>query len=203
VSRIVLAAPLVAGLAACGSPTRDAPAPPPIAASTPAPSPTAAPGTSSTPLTDHAAVTETVRERPLPVSPIATPVPALTGDPNVPAPATIPDPASIPPPATPDPLKAMQDSQARRYDYERRLARLSAELDQARAEVVRREKDLLAFKNPLLPRPQLPADEAVAIQGMDGVARVKWAEEKLTAAKVALETAQKSYDEAKANPPLN
>ena len=97
----------------------------------------------------------------------------------------------------------MQDSQARRYDYERRLARLSAELDQARADVVRRERDLLAFKNPLMPRPQLSADEAVAIQGMDGVARVKWAEERLTAAKVALEAAQKSYDEAKANPPLN
>ena len=139
---------------------------------------------------------------PQPVTPISTPAPQ-SPDPAVPPPATIPDPSSIPPGPTPDPLRAMQDSQARRFDYDRKLTRLSAELESARAEVVRRERDLLAFKNPFLPRPQLPPEEAQAIQGMDGAARAKWAEERLTAAKVALETAQKSYDDAKANPPLN
>ena len=97
----------------------------------------------------------------------------------------------------------MQDSRARREDYERRLTQLQAAMESARADVATRQKDLLAFKNPFLARPQLSPEEAQAIQRMDGTARAKWAEEKLTAAKVALETAQKSYDDAKANPPLN
>ena len=204
-TRIALVAPLLVLLASCGSPTREAPAPPPITASAPTPSPSSASseGTSTTPLTERAAAAERVGASPLPVSPISTPAPQFTPDPSVPPTATIPDPASIKPGPTPDPLRAMQDSQARRYDYERKLARLSSELDNARAEVVRRERDLLAFKNPFLPRPQLPPEEAQTIQGMDGAARAKWAEERLTAAKVALETTQKSYDDAKANPPLN
>jgi hypothetical protein len=205
VSRIALAPPLALLLVACGGGTREAHAPPPITASAPTPSPAATPtaaGTSTTPLTERAAE-ERVVAKPLSVTPISTPVPQNTPDPSVPPPATIPDPASIKPGPTADPLRVMQDSQARKYDYERRLQRLSGELDVARAEVVRREKDLLAFKNPFLPRPQLPPEEAQAIQEMDGAARVKWAEERLTAAKVALETAQKSYDDAKANPPLN
>jgi len=97
----------------------------------------------------------------------------------------------------------MQDSQARREDYQRRLTQLQSSLDDARAAVAKRERDLLAFKNPFLPRPVLAPEEAQAISGMDGAARVKWADERLAEAHATLEAAQKSYDDAKANPPLN
>ena len=204
----MLTAPLVLLAAACGGPpAREAAEPPPIAATaaSPSPEPTQAPPTPtfSTPETERAAAAEQVGTPPRPSAPPVASGPPPTAAPGVPAPATIPDLTKLPPPPTPDPLRVVQDSQARRADYERRLQRQSADLDAARAEVVKRERDLLAFKNPLLARPQLPPDEAQTIQGMDGVARVKWAEDKLTAAKVALETAQKTYDDTKANPPLN
>ncbi|HVQ35249.1 MAG TPA: hypothetical protein VMT33_04510 [Candidatus Bathyarchaeia archaeon] len=201
-SRIAYAAPLALLLVACGSPTREAPAPPPITASAPSPSPSASPGPAeiATPETQRAAELERVTEKSLPVRPIATPMPEPSGDPNVPPPATI---ATPPPSASPDPLRAMQDSQARREDYQRRLASLQTALEDARADVAKRQKDLLAFKNPFLPRPVLAPDEAQAISGMDGAARAKWAEEKLAEANAAFEAAQKSYDDAKANPPLN
>jgi len=143
---------------------------------------------------------ERVTEKSLPVRPVAAPIPEPSGDPNVPPPATI---ATPPPSALPDPLRAMQDSQARREDYQRRLTQLQSSLDDARAAVAKRERDLLAFKNPFLPRPVLAPEEAQAISGMDGAARVKWADERLAEAHATLEAAQKSYDDAKANPPLN
>jgi hypothetical protein len=192
-------------LAACGAPTREAPAPPPITASAPSPSPAPSetPGAIATPETERAAAAERVIEPSLPITPVATGAPQATPDPAVPPPAPLPDLSSLPPPPAPDPLRAMQDAQARKFDYERRLERLKAEVEDARTLAARREKDLLAFKNPFLPRPQLPPDEAQAIAGMDGAARVKWADDRLTAAKVALGAAQKAYDDAKANPPLN
>ena len=201
-TRFAFLAALVAVLASCGSPTREAPAPPPITASapSPAPSPSPSPADLATPETERAAQMERVTEKSLPVRPVATPVPVPAGEPGVPPPATI---ATPPPSALPDPLRAMQDSQARREDYQRRLTQLQSSLDDARAAVAKRERDLLAFKNPFLPRPVLAPEEAQAISGMDGAARVKWAEGRLAEANAAFEAAQKSYDDAKANPPLN
>lgn len=201
-SRIAFAAPLALLLVSCGSPTREAPAPPPITASAASPSPSVAPSPAeiATPETQRAAERERVTEKPLPVKPIATPMPEPSPNSGVPPPATI---ATPPPAASPDPLRAMQDEQARKEDYERSLTRLQAAADDARAAVAKRERDLLAFKNPFLPRPVLAPDEAQAITGMDGAARVKWAEERLAEAHAALDAAQKSYDDAKANPPLN
>jgi len=189
-------------LVACGSPTREAPAPPPITASAPSPSPSPSSGPAEipTPETQRVAELERVTEKSLPVRPIATPRPEPAQDTGVPPPATI---ATPPPSASPDPLRAMQDSQARREDYERRLTRLQAALENSRADVAKRQKDLLAFKNPFLARPVLAPEETQAIAGMDGADRVKWAEERLAEANAALDAAQKSYDEAKANPPLN
>jgi len=101
----------------------------------------------------------------------------------------------------PNPLKAMQDAEARRIEYEQSLPRLASERDAAAEVVARRQKDLLAFKNPYLPRPQLAPDEAEEIKGMGGAERAKWAEGRLADAKAVFEAAQKAYDDAKASPP--
>jgi len=204
VSRIAFAAPLALLLAACGGSTREAVAPPPITASAPSPSPSPSvapsPAEIATPETERAAQTERVTEKSLPVRPIATPMPEPSPDAGVPAPAKI---ATPPPSPTPDPLRVMQDEQARKEDYQRSLTRLQSAMEDARLAVAKRERDLLAFKNPFLPRPVLTPEEMQAINGMDGAARVKWAEDRLAEAHATLDAAQKSYDDTKANPPLN
>jgi hypothetical protein len=101
---------------------------------------------------------------------------------------------------TPDPVKSVLAEEARRVEREQLVARLETERDAAAAIVARREKDLLAFKNPFLPRPQLTADESAEIEGLGGAARAKWAERRVAEAKAQLELAQKRYDDAKANP---
>jgi hypothetical protein len=119
-------------------------------------------------------------------------------------PSKLPDPNAKPKEEPVDPLKVMQDSQARRADYERRRQAAEDEVASATAEVASREKILLEFKNPFLPRPQLPPDEAATIQTMSSnVDRVKWAQDKLAAANSRLADAQKNLADLKANPPLN
>ena len=98
-------------------------------------------------------------------------------------------------------LKMMQDAETRRLEYEQSLPRLASERDAAAEVVVRRQKDLLAYKNPFLPRPQLAPDEAEEIKGMGGAERANWAEGRHAEAKALFEAAQKVYDDAKASPP--
>jgi multidrug efflux pump subunit AcrA (membrane-fusion protein) len=120
-----------------------------------------------------------------PVAPPASPV-GTTAASKVPAPI--------------DPVKAVLADEEQRVEREQLIARLAAERDAAAAVVLRREKDLLAFKNPFLPRPQLAADEAAEIKGLGGAARARWADRRVADAKAKLEEAQKAYDAAKANP---
>jgi len=65
------------------------------------------------------------------------------------------------------------------------------------------ERTILEFKNPLLPRPKLTPEDAQTIAGMDGGARVHWAEGRLEEARAARDAAQKTLDDLKANPPAN
>lgn len=97
----------------------------------------------------------------------------------------------------------MQETEARRVEYEKSLVQLAADRDAAKAVVARAERDLLAFRNPYLARPVLTPDEASEIQGLNGVDRVKWAEARLAGAIASLEFSQKAYDDAKASPPVN
>jgi hypothetical protein len=97
----------------------------------------------------------------------------------------------------------MQETEARRVEYEKSLVQLAADRDAAKDVVARAERDLLAFRNPYLARPVLTPDEAAEIQGMNGVDRVKWAEARLASAIAGLESSQKAYVDAKANPPVN
>lgn len=182
-SLAIVAAALCALAQGCAGSAQESNSPPPItASSTPAPSlaPAASPSSFSTPASERAAM----EERVVPPSPPTS------------APASSPTPEP-----TPHPLQWLQDQQARKADYDRRVENLEAKLASARDLVAARERELLAFKNPFLARPQLTSDEAAAIQGMDGAARVRWSEGRLADANAALEAAQKAYDEAKANPP--
>lgn len=130
---------------------------------------------------------------------------------NAPTPAETPLPSDSQPaarasePKSPpsDPFKEVQESEARRVEYQRGLVQLAADLEAARALVARSQRDLLAFKNPYLARPNLSPDEAAAIQGLNGVERAKWAEIRVADAVANLSSAQAAYDDAKANPPIN
>ena len=88
-------------------------------------------------------------------------------------------------------------------DYQRRLSEAEANVVNAGPPVAEWERSVLAFKNPFLKRPQLSPEEAQAIEGMDGIARVQWAEGRLAEKRAARDAAQKALDDLKANPPLN
>jgi hypothetical protein len=188
---LTLAAPLA--LSACESAPREAPAPPPIAAKKPEP-PKAEPPPPAAPA---AAV------KPAP-APSPTVLEENRSAPGAIPPSVLPDPNAQPADKPVDPLVWMQSYQAHQADYERRKKEAEEAVASAAAEVPVRERIVLEFKNPFLPRPQLSQEEADAVAAMtSNVDRVKWAEEKLAAAKTRLADAQKHLDEVQANPPLN
>ena len=190
--RSIPIAVVLALMTACSGPTRevgkDAPAPKePVASPTSAPSKPPAPVAvaSASPSDNAPTPPET------PVTPPPAPVTAAAGT------------KASPPEPAPDPVKWMQETEARRVEYEKSLVQLAADRDAAKDVVARAERDLLAFRNPYLARPVLTPDEAAEIQGMNGVDRVKWAEARLASAIAGLESSQKAYVDAKANPPVN
>lgn len=192
--------------AGCGGGSKS-PAPPPVAekpaatavaAENPpveAPAPSPAPAQSPAP----AAATKPPLQAATTAEPDHTPNTSLPGA-IPPAPAA---PAEAKPDKPADPLQWLQDQEARQVDYKRRVGEAEANLAVASASVADWEKTILAFKNPFRPRPQLSAEDAAAIEGMDGVARVAWGEGKLAVATAARDTAQKTLDDLKANPPSN
>jgi len=68
-------------------------------------------------------------------------------------------------------------------DAEQRVAAASAQ-------VAELEKRLLAIRNPLLPRPQLPPEEAQAWEGLDGIQRAGRVEGQLASAREELADAE-------------
>jgi hypothetical protein len=109
------------------------------------------------------------------------------------------------PPAepAPDPLKLLQESENRRIEYEKHLAELASDLESAKALVAQTGRDLLAFRNPYLPRPRLSEAAAAEVGGLNGAERVQWAEKRQADAIATQASAQAAYDEAKNNPPVN
>jgi hypothetical protein len=191
---------IVAGLAAaaltgCGGSPRETPAPQPVAASQPAAANEPAPPASPSPATAAEAAPV--------VASAAAPAVATSQDPPPPAPAPAPDPSAKPTPKPADALQWLQDSEARKADYQRRLGESEASLAVANASVADWERTVLEFKNPLLPRPKLSPADAQTIAGMDGGARLHWAEGRLEEARTARDAAQKALDQLKANPPTN
>ena len=152
------------------------------------------------------AETPSVAEEPAAASappPAVASTPSETPEEKAPLPAAPPPPAPpapAPPPklVTPDPVKVLLAEESQRVEREAMIVRLAAERDAAAAVVARRQKDLLAFKNPFLPRPQLTPEEAEEIRGLGGAARAQWAERRVADASAALAAAQKAYDDATA-----
>jgi hypothetical protein len=202
---------LVAGLAAvalagCGGGAHEAPLPAPVAASTPAehpqpaPAPAAAPAATATTEAAPVAANPTASAAQPSPSPEAAPADAV---PPAAAAAAVPDPNAKPAAKPADAMQWMQDGEARRADHQRRLTESEASLTVANASVADWERTVLAFKNPFLPRPKLSSEDAQAVAGMDGGARLHWAEGRLAEARTARDTAQKSFDDLKANPPAD
>ena len=184
-------------LAGCGSGKHDAPAPQAVAAAAPAEEPPPTPPT-STPAPAPAAAAPV--EAP-PVTPATAAPESLPSNPPSPAPA--PEASPKPQQQQPDALQWMRDSEARRFDYERRMAEAQTNIESANLSMVTWERNVLAFKNPYLARPQLSPEDTQAIAGMNGTERVRWAEGRLSEVSAKRDAAQKTLDDLKKNPPQN
>jgi hypothetical protein len=199
-------APLVAGLAVialcgCGGHDKPAPAPPPVAvqaaAATPQPDPSPAATPSPSPTPGAVRVLDVAGTSP----PITDATPPPAPSPEIPPPAPLPDPNAKPVEKPVDPLKWLQDSEARKADYQRRIAEAESEVADAGPPVALWERNVLAIKNPFLAPPKWSDEDKQTVAGMDGVERVKFAEGRLAEARAALEAAQKKLADLKANPP--
>jgi len=115
----------------------------------------------------------------------ATPPSSATAQPGQPAAARPEDEKPS------DPLKAIEDEQAREADRKLRIAEAERAVAEAEARVKELEKRALALRNPFLPRPELPPEEAEAWKGLNN-------EERLERTEAALEEAKKALEEARA-----
>ena len=183
-------------------------------AENPAPAEPATTGSNSTGEAPAAAAPAAPPPTPTPTAAATpTPAPAMTTTTHEPPPATgTSQPAANPPTSAPaeakpdkpaDPLQWMQEGQSRRADYQKQLAEAEAKVAIANASIADWERTILAFKNPFRPRPQLAPEDAQAIEGKDGAARVSWAEGKLAEATATRDAAQKTLNDLKASPPSN
>lgn len=176
-SRLAAASVLALALlaAACASAPEDrdkGPAPPPISTASPVPEPPA---------------------EPAPEPSTAAPKPAAAAPADATAPEAPPPSPVAAAPAPPDPLQEIRNQAVQEENRRLALERAKNRMDAAQAEVETLEKRLLAVRNPFLPRPQLPPDEAKAWEGLDGAARAQRVEDQLAAARVELDAARRAY----------
>jgi hypothetical protein len=183
-------------LAGCGSGGHEAPKPAPVAASTPVEEPPPTPPAATTPA-------PTPEPTPASAATVGTPSVAAADAPPASQQGTPPPSTAKPQQQQPDALQWMQDSEARRVDYQRRLDEAKVNVESANLSMATWERNVLAFKNPFLARPQLSPEDTQAIAGMDGAARVRWAEGRLSEVSATRDAAQKTLDNLKANPPQN
>lgn len=169
-----------AAVACGGAPERpEAPSPPPLTTEAPQAEVRPEPAVSQTSAREPAA--------PAPVPPPEEP-PASVVEPQ--PEAGVEDPPADP--AATDPLQWMEDRQAREEAERVRIAAAEKAVADARAHVAELEKRLLAVRNPFLPRPVLPPEEAAAWEGLDGAERAKRVEAQLGEARSELERAEKT-----------
>lgn len=181
IARFLCSVSLAFAAVACGgAPERaEPPSPPPLTTETP-----------QAAVRPEAAVSQPSDREPAPPAPAPRPA-------EPPASAAKPPPEAVveAPPAAPaatDPLQWMEDRQAREEAQRVRIAAAEKAVDDARARVAELENRLLAVKNPFLPRPVLPPEEAAAWEGLDGAERAKRVETQLAEARSELERAEKA-----------
>ena len=118
---------------------------------------------------EQPAAAEQPRTPPQSTTVVNEPAVAAPEEPAPPSAAIAAPAEQLPPPtalATPDPVKELFAEEARRVERQQTIARLASERDAAAAVVARRQKDLLALKNPFLPRPQFTPEESTEIKGL-------------------------------------
>lgn len=89
-----------------------------------------------------------------------------------------------------DALKAMQDEKEKAQEQQALAADRDKKIADAEARVKALERQVLEFKNPLLPRPQLSKEEAEAQKGMNEAERVTRTQKQLEAARQELQKLQ-------------
>ena len=164
---VLCLAAVVTGLSGCG--TENSPAPPADAAAT-----------------DSNPPAKVYTNEDLERLPPTTKLPPDDGSPGVVV-AAAPEPQAQPEPRRPEPRReaaaAPAEEPVRVEAAEQRVAAASAR-------VVELEKRLLAIRNPFLPRPELPPEEAQAWEGLDGAQRAARVEQQLAEARDELAAAE-------------
>jgi len=105
--------------------------------------------------------------------------------------------ASTTPAELPDPLKQIADDKARAAERQTRIAEAEKNVAAAEARVKDLERQELAVKNPYLPRPQVPADQADQWKKMNGGERLKATDEQIRQARKEAADARAELDRAR------
>ena len=90
----------------------------------------------------------------------------------------------------PSALDQVLEAEANRRDLQQQIEEAKQGVAEARTRVAEAEKRSLATRNPLLPRPEVPPEEAEAWNAADGTARASKADQDLAAAREALAKAE-------------
>jgi hypothetical protein len=105
-------------------------------------------------------------------------------------------------PQAADPLKWMQDRQARQAEWSRQVAEAQQAVSDAEARVADLQKRLLATRNPLLARPEIPDDEKEEWAELNGPGRVELTQQQLETARAELAEAQQKLARLQSQKPL-
>jgi hypothetical protein len=105
--------------------------------------------------------------------------------------------ASTTPAELPDPLKQIADDKARAAERQTRIAEAEKNVAAAEARIKDLERQELAVKNPYLPRPQVPADQADQWKKMNGGERLKATDEQIRQARKEAADARAELDRAR------
>ena len=106
-------------------------------------------------------------------------------------------PSAAQPDAKWDPLKAMEAEKQRAADRHAQIAEAEKKVAEAESQLRELEKRLLAYRNPLLPRPEVSKEESAAQAGMNQVERVGRTEQQLAEARQQVERARAELTRAR------
>lgn len=115
--------------------------------------------------------------------------------------ATPANPGDKPAPQASDPLKWMQDRQARQAEWERQVAEAEQEVTDAEQKVTDLEYRLRATRIPFLARPEIPQDEESEWAGLSASERAALTQQQLDTARDELATARQKLSSLRSQRP--